>query len=190
MSEVIEFFGTYKNIFVILHVLSVIVGMGSALVSDIFFNIFIKDKKIRAKESYVLDMLSVVVWFSLAFIFLSGFAIFLSDPLNYFQSTKFLVKMTIVVALITNGYLFWRLVHPSLHKLNFTDRNMHHKYVRLRKVSFALGAISLASWLSAFFLGMIGDIPFTYAESITGYLFVCFVGILISQIMEYRITHK
>jgi hypothetical protein len=190
MSEVIEFFGAYKPVSVILHVLSVIVGMGSALVSDIFFNIFIKDKKIQAKESYVLDMLSVIVWFSLAFIFLSGFAIFLSDPLNYFYSTKFLVKMTVVTAIIINGYLFWRLVHPALHKLNFTDKNMHHKYVRLRKVSFALGAISLASWMSAFVLGMLGDIPFSYAQSITGYLVICFAGIIVSQIMEYRMTHK
>ena len=189
MSEVIEFFSAYKPIFVIFHVLSVTVGMGSALVSDIFFNIFIKDKKIQTKESYILDMLSVVVWFSLAFIFISGLTIFLSDPLTYSTSTKFLVKMTIVVVIILNGYAFWRAIHPALSKLNFTDTNMHHKYVKLRKISFAMGAISLVSWLSAFVLGMLGHIPLSYLEAIVGFVALCFGGILVSQIMEYRMTH-
>jgi len=190
MEETIEFFGKYKNISTMLHVLSVIVGMGSAFVSDIFFNAFIKDKKIQKYENKILYRLSVVVWFSLLFIFLTGLALFMSDPLGYSMSVKFLVKMTIVTLIAINGYLFWRLIHPALQKINFTDNNIHHKYVRLRKISFALGAVSLASWLSAFVLGMLRDIPFSYIESIIGYLIVCVGGILVSQIMEYRMTHK
>ena len=173
-----------------LHVLAVVVGMGSALVSDIFFNIFIKDKKIQKYENKILNRLSAIVWISLLFILLTGLMLFLSDPLGYSMSVKFLIKMTIVGLIAINGYLFMRIVHPALHKMDFSDNNIHHRYVRLRKVSFALGAISLVSWLSAFILGVLGDIPFSYTESITGYLTICFAGILISQIMEYRMTHE
>jgi hypothetical protein len=66
---------------------------------------------------------------------------------------------------------------------------MRHKYVKLRKASFAMGAVSLASWLSAFVLGMLGHIPLTYLEAIIGYTALCFGGILFSQVMEYRMTH-
>ena len=66
---------------------------------------------------------------------------------------------------------------------------MRHKYVKLRKASFAMGAVSLASWLTAFILGMLGHIPLSYLEAIVGYITICFGGILVSQIMEYRMTH-
>lgn len=190
MDIPLEFFAEYKKISIIIHVLSVVVGMGAALISDILFNSYIKDKKIQVSEDKTLVSLSQIVWISLLFILASGLALFLSDPLSYIQSTKFLVKMTVVGVIILNGYLFQNIVHPALKKINFTDTNMHHKYVRLRKASFAFGAISLASWLSAFFLGMWGHIELSYLEVISGYILICFGGILVSQIVEYRMTRK
>jgi uncharacterized membrane protein YwzB len=190
MEETIEFFSEYKHISVILHVLSVIVGMGAALISDILFNIYIKDKKIRLHENRTLGTLSNVIWVALFFIVMSGFMLFLSDPITYGHSAKFLVKMTVVGVIIINGYLFLKIVHPALRKINFTDTNMHHKYVKLRKLSFAFGAVSLASWISAFILGMLGHIPFTYMEAIVGYIAFCFGGIMVSQIIEYRMVHE
>lgn len=189
MEDTIVFFSEYKHISVIIHVLSVIVGMGAALISDVFFNMYIKDKRINPNENRTLDTLSTIVWISLFFIVMSGLMLFLSDPIKYSSSVKFLVKMTIVGVIVINGYAFWRVIHPALSKINFTDNNMHHKYVKLRKVSFAMGAISLASWISAFVLGMLGHIPLSYLEAIAGYTALCFGGIFFSQIMEYRMTH-
>lgn len=189
MEDVIRFFAEYKNISVIIHVLSVIVGMGAALVSDILFNVYIHNKKISKGENRTLAILSDIVWVSLCFIVASGIALFLSDPITYGYSVKFLIKMTIVGVIIVNGYLFWHLIHPSLEKINFTDVNIHHKYVKLRKVSFILGAISLVSWLSAFVLGMLGHMPLSYLEAIVGYVAICFGGILFSQVVEYKMTH-
>ncbi|MEK7585815.1 MAG: hypothetical protein AAB477_01085 [Patescibacteria group bacterium] len=189
MAETTEFFNEYKHISVIIHVLSVIVGMGAALVSDIMFNLYIKDKKINLNENRTLGILSNIVWFSLFFIVVSGLMLFLSNPIEYSLSVKFLVKMTIVGVIIINGYAFWHTIHPALRKINFTDTNMRHKYVKLRKASFAMGAVSLASWLTAFILGMLGHIPLSYLEAIVGYITICFGGILVSQIMEYRMTH-
>jgi hypothetical protein len=163
--------------------------MGAALISDILFNIYIKDKKIQPNENRTLGTLSSIIWVSLFFILMSGIALFLSDPMKYSYSVKFLVKMTIVGVIILNGYVFWRTIHPALSKINFNDNNLHHKYVKLRKASFAMGAISLVSWLSAFVLGMLGHIPLSYLEVIVGYIAICFGGILVSQIMEYRMTH-
>lgn len=190
MEATIDFFSDYKHISVIVHVLSVIVGMGSALVSDILFNNFMKDKKIRIEEDRTLSTLSHIIWISLFFIVLSGILLFLSDPLYYAHSIKFLVKMTIVGVIIINGYAFGRIVHPALRKIDFTDANTHHKYVRIRKLSFAFGAISLSSWLSAFVLGMLGHIPLTYLEALCGYIIICFGGIFISQIVDYKLTQQ
>jgi len=189
MEDIIRFFGEYKHISVIVHVFSVIVGMGAALISDILFNVYIQNKKVNKNENKTLQILSDIVWISLLFIVASGIALFLSDPMTYGYSVKFLVKMTIVGVIIVNGYLFWHLIHPSLEKINFSDINIHHKYVKLRKVSFVLGAISLVSWLSAFVLGMLGHIPLSYLEAIVGYIAICFGGALFSQVVEYKMTH-
>ncbi len=189
MEDIIEFFSNYKYISVIIHVLSVVVGMGAALISDILFNVYIKDKKIQPNEDRTLSTLSTIVWTSLFFIVLSGLALFLSDPNSYIHSPKFLVKMSIVGVIIVNGYLFQKLIHPALRKINFTDVNMSHKYVKIRKMSFAFGSVSLASWLSAFVLGMLGHIPLSYLEAMTGYILICFGGILVSQIVDYKLTH-
>ena len=164
--------------------------MGTALVSDILFNNYIKDGKVQKTESRTLEILSQIVWISLGFIVLSGLFLFLSDPIRYSTSVKFLVKMTIVGVVIINGYIFHRLIHPSLLKIDFTDTNVHHKYVKLRKLAFACGSISLTSWILAFTLGMLGHIPLSYLEAIVSYLVLLFGGIFIAQIVEYILTRK
>ena len=118
MDGTIQFFSEYKQLFIIVHVFFVITGMGTALVSDILFNVYIKDKKINPTESTTLEVLSHVIWISLGLIVLSGLAIYLSDPLKYIYSTKFLAKMSIVFVIILNGYLFWKITHKSLKKIN------------------------------------------------------------------------
>ena len=86
--------------------------------------------------------------------------------------------------------MFQRIVHPALRKINFSDTNVHHKYVKLRKLSFAFGAISLTSWLLAFLLGMLKSIPISYTIALVGYISILLGGVLFSQIVEYRLTHK
>jgi hypothetical protein len=189
MEDTIAFFGEYKIISLIIHVLAVIFGMGAALISDILFNVYLKNKKINAIESKTLKVLSVIVWASLLFISLSGLGLFLSNPIKYASSTKFLVKISIVGIIILNGYAFWRFIHPALKKIDFTDNNVHHKYVKFRKISFAMGAVSLISWLISFVLGMLKSIPISYQQAMLGYIAICFFGVIFSQIMEYRMTH-
>jgi len=190
MEETIQFFSEYKKISVIAHVFSVIVGMGTALVSDVLFSVYIKDKKINKTENITLQVLSYVIWISLGLITLSGLAIFLSDPLTYAYSTKFLVKTAIVFVIILNGYLFWKITHKSLKKINFTDTNSNHKHVRIRRQSFAFGAVSVVSWFAAFILGSIDTLPVTFSMAMGIYTTIIILAIIVSQIADRLITPK
>lgn len=190
MKDIIQFFVDYKSVFLILHVFSVIVGMGSAIVSDILFNVYIKDKKINPTENSTLEVLSKIIWVSLGLIVLSGFAIFLSDTARYMASDKFILKMLIVFFIIINGWLFARITHGSLQKINFSDTNIHHKYVRIRKMSFAFGSISVISWMSAFILGSIRSIPVSLSKGVLFYLILLIVGIIGSQILDDIIARR
>jgi hypothetical protein len=190
MEATIEFFNEYKSTSVMVHVFSVIVGMGAALVSDALFNTFIIDYKINKTENRVLGILSNIIWISLFFILLSGVAIFLSYPEKYMSSDKFLIKMFIVCCVVINGYLFQKFIHPALRKFNFTDTDSHHKYVKIRRLSFALGAVSFISWILAFILGSVDYVPFSFYEMIGIYFGVLFFGICASQLMERRISRN
>src|SRR5690606_25912327 len=67
----------YKTIIVILHAMLAALGLGTVLITDIFFMKFLSDYEISPGESEVLDTLSQVVWFALAVLILTGIALFL-----------------------------------------------------------------------------------------------------------------
>jgi hypothetical protein len=190
MNDIISFFEQYKTVSIILHVLSVVLGMGAALVSDILFSSYIVDKKINPTENRTLSLLSRVIWISLSLIVLTGIAIFFSNPDKYLHSAKFITKMSIVGVLIINGILFMKVTHQGLKKLNFTDTNINHKLVRVRKLSFAFGAVSMTSWLSAFVLGSLSVVPLSLPVLLGAYVAVLIVAIGASQILEYSLTHS
>jgi hypothetical protein len=190
METAAIFFTEYKQIFVIAHVFSVVCGMGAAIVSDVLFNFYIKDKNINPTEHSTLEVISRIIWGSLALIVLTGLALFLSDPVAYANSTKFVLKVAIVAVIIVNGFMFWKITHKSLKHINFTDTDSNNKYVRVRKLSFAFGAISLVSWLTVFVLGSVSSIPVSLSIGASIYAVIILFAIIASQALEYFITHK
>src|SRR3989338_4399486 len=142
--EFTEFFQSIKTPATIAHIIAVIVGMGSALVSDGLFSFFARDKKLSAKEIKILEVLRALVLYGLVAIALSGIAIFLSDPDKYIHSEKFLAKMSILAVLLLNGYALNKYIWPHLLKKKFftakSERNV-------RRIAFACGSVSAISWL-------------------------------------------
>ncbi len=181
--EFVEFFESTKVPATVLHVISVIFGMGSALVSDILFTFFSKDKKLNKTEINTLSILSNVVLISLFFIILSGLSIFLSDIDKYLSSAKFLSKMTIMIVLLINGYVLNKFVWSHLLKRDFFISKSARP---MRKLAFIAGAISVISWLSVCILGIVKNLNLLYFEIITLY----FLIILISSIISYIIESK
>jgi hypothetical protein len=174
--EALEFFQYIKILATILHVISVVFGMGAALVSDMLFSFFSKDKKLNSTEISTLNILSTTVLWSLGIITLSGIFIFLSDVEKYLHSAKFLAKMTILAILLINGYVLQKYVWPHLLNQEFFYSQYEQK---TRKIAFVCGAVSVISWLSVCTLGVLDRLPFTYSFAISLYVFIlCFGGIV------------
>lgn len=181
--ETIEFFADYKVPATILHVVSVVIGMGSALLSDILFTFYSKDKHLNPTERKTLEILSSVVWIALVVICLSGIFLFLSDVPKYSVSPKFLAKMTILGVLLINGfalnaYVWKRLARPGF----FTSK----KESTTRKIAFVGGAISVVSWVSVCTLGVLDKSPVGYSVIIGLYAAILFVGIITALFVENR----
>lgn len=181
--EITEFFQDIKTPTTVVHVISVILGMGGALVSDVLFSFYGKDKKLNETEISTLSILSTLVFYSLILIILSGSFLFLSDTAKYMGSAKFLAKMSILVVLLINGYLLNKSVWPHLLKKDFFVSN---KERNIRRLAFACGAISVISWLSIASLGVLDSLNMSYGIIISIYLFVILCGIAVSLLVEKR----
>ncbi len=185
--EPVAFIANYKHFFVIAHVLFVVLGMGSALVTDILCLRFGFDKKLSRFEVSTVRFLSQVVTISLVGIVLSGATVFLSDPERYLNSVKFLTKMTIVLALCVNGVLLHRFVFRHIGDKNILTSPRART---MRKIGFALGAVSLVSWISALSLGVLLHISVSYDIAILVYLGVVLTAVALSQIVESALLEK
>lgn len=71
--------------------------------------------------------------------------------------------------------------------LSFCIRHKKHQPDELhreRKIAFALGAISVVSWYSAFILGVLRKLPIEFSLLLLIYLFILGSAVIGSQFME------
>lgn len=184
MSSFILFFVTYKPVVTILHVFSVVIGMGAAFVTDILFTLFASNKKLSTFEISVIKFLSKVVTFALIFIIITGIGIFLSDIQKYLASAKFLTKMTVILVLCCNGVLLHVYVFKHLSDKNYLTSK---KLSNVRNISFALGAVSFISWITALSLGVLDRITISYALAVSIYFTILCIGVIVSQIIVKKV---
>lgn len=178
-----SFFIENKTIFTVFHVLSVIIGMGSAIISDILFTFFGKDKVLDNSERKTLSILSTTVWYSLIVIVLSGFFIYLSDTVKYNASQKFISKMILMIVLLVNGFILHKIVQPHLFEKGFLKFKNKKS---LRQLAFSCGAVSISTWFIICILGLIKKIPIHFSQFILGYIIFLVVAIVIALFIEKR----
>lgn len=178
----------YKFFFVVLHLVGVGVGLGGATASDILFFKFLKDLRISHRESDVLRTLSQLIWFGLALLVVSGLGLYLGDIERLNASSKFLVKATVVAVIIVNGAFLNLKIAPELIKISFGSSTLPaaRKLHMLRKLVFALGAVSFVSWYCALILGALPFVPLPYWQLLAVYVLILMVAITVSQQMERR----
>lgn len=167
-----------------LHLVGIILGFGGALIADIFFFRFLKDRKITEEEVKTLKVFSKIIWMGLVVIVLSGSLLFFSNFERYSNSAKFLTKMTVVSIIVVNGLVLNFAVTPKLSSINFDSRKEKDKTKGTRSLVFAAGSVSTASWWTAFILGMMHGSPAPYLTMLSVYLIILAGAIVLSQILE------
>jgi hypothetical protein len=182
-----NFFAEYKTVFVILHLIGFAAGFGAAMVSDYLFFRFVKNLKLSHLELSVLSSVSKFVWFGLGLLYLSGGAIFLSDPELYGNSSKFLLKMFVVLIITINGTVLHFYIKPRLKKIDWKPGLQPGERLH-KKIAFAAGAVSINSWLIATILGSLKSIPLSFEDAIWYYIAFILAVIAGSQIIEMIVS--
>lgn len=184
-----QFLQDYFIYILTLHVLSMTIGLGGATLSDILFFRFLRDGKVSGKEAEILHTTKNIIMSVIVVIVLSGVALFFSNTQKYLHSPMFLLKTTITAVVIINGFALHHLIAPHFLRLNVTSVKDSH--TRLRSLAFALGAISVTSWYSVFFIAMLKtEMPFSYLQGLSIYIVILIIAITGSQIMADRMTRK
>lgn len=182
----------YKTVIVVVHALSAALGMGTVLVTDIFFMKFLRDYRITEGEADILNTLSQIVWFALGLLILSGAALFIPASFVLLAKTKFIAKVIIVGVVAVNGVLLNLLVAPKLIKISFGDDSVDHpgELHHLRRLAFAFGAVSITSWLCTFILGSIRSINLSTGAILGIYAVIVVIAVLGSQIYDFKIRQQ
>jgi uncharacterized membrane protein len=182
----------FTRVSTIAHLLGVSLGLGAATITDIFFFRFLKDYKISKGESETLDVLSEVIWVALGILFISGILLFIPKADVLAESGKFLTKIVALVLLSLNGFALNLIIAPKLIELHFAEEDTveTNELKRLRRLAFALGAISLTSWYFVFVLGSLRGVTFSFVPLISIYVVLLVVAIIGSQIFGHVLQKK
>ena len=155
-----------RNLFLAFHLLSVSIGVGSAVISDILFFKFLKDFQISAFEAGMMKFLSQTMWLALGIIIMTGLGLYLPHSEHLKENPAFIMKMIILAIIVINGAFLNLLVLPRMVKASLENNppegQFAYSYERsdlpvLGRLPFALGPISLISWVSVFLLGLFLD---------------------------------
>lgn len=182
-------FLTDKTLYLIVHIFGAILGAGGAFMSDAIFFKSIKDRVIGKTEFGFMKLGGKLIWTGVVLLVVSGVLLFNTDPEYYRESSKFLVKVTIVGIIILNGAILHLLHLPFIGRYIGQRFAKSESFVRRSPVIMANGAISIVSWASTVVLGMISMIPYGYYEILSSYMVVIFVAVLVSVVARNKILH-
>jgi uncharacterized membrane protein len=189
---VIPFLTEFHTVFVMLHVLAMALGLGAATLTDVFFFKALKDFRISEQEANVLSTISEFIWFALGMVLMTGLALYLPESAALAQSPKFLTKMIIVAVLIVNGAFLNLILQPRLMRISFHKSHDHKagELRRARMLAFVLGPISIVSWYSAFILGSLRNVTFSFTELLGMYVVLVGVGVIGGRVLEWYYVSK
>lgn len=173
----------FKTYFILFHICGAIVGAGGAYISDMIFFISTRDRTISHKEFKFMKIGSIFVWTGLTILILSGLLLFLTNPTGYLASSKFLIKMLIVLIIFLNGIFFHVLHLPVLHRHVNNHYPSSDEFMRNKRLLMISGVISMTSWTFALILGLLSSIPINFYEACIVY--VLFEIVVISVAMAF-----
>ena len=176
-----------KTIYTIFHVFGAVLGAGGAFVSDAMFFSSVKDKVISKTELRFMKIGSTFVWIGLGILFVSGLLLFSTNPAGYLDSSKFLIKMGIVLVIFLNGLVFHLTHLPRMRRHAGHHYPSSDEFERKKKLLIASGVVSVTSWVFALVLGVLGSIPVTLTEALIIYVVFEVVAVSIALVLSKRL---
>ena len=176
-----------KTIYTIIHVFGAVLGAGGAYLSDAMFFTSVKDKVISKTELHFLKIGSIFVWVGLGMLFISGLLLFSTNPAGYLESSKFMIKMLIVLIIFLNGLVFHMTHLPRIRRHAGQHYPSSDEFTRKSKLLIASGVVSMTSWTFALILGGLRTIPIDFTTALVGYLVFEIIAVSFALLISKRL---
>lgn len=185
--DFVPLLATLKPLILIMHLVGFALGVGGATINDVLFFRFLKDFRISEAENSVLKIMSQMIWFGLMLAIISGIGLYLPNAEALNESSKFLVKVIVVLVITINGAFLNLVIAPNLTKISFKNDGANIKRINsLRKVAFISGGISFVSWYTAFILGTFKSVPLTFEVLLSLYVFLLIIASVGGYLFEKK----
>lgn len=152
------------DLFLILHLVGVVFGLGSASIGDIVFLRALRAGRITRENFATIEVVGRLVWVGLGILILSGIGLvwyhFANIP-DWVIPAKLWAKLTLVLVITANGLLIHSRILPLIHASLDQPLEMTPLGRSLRLAGTS-GAISLTSWWVTFVLGGFRSLDLDY----------------------------
>lgn len=187
---------TYRlhTILVLGHVLTLALGLGSALLADWIVLRRLAFGVVSQKAAGQLTELSRAVSAGLVLIWITGALLVADNALNApasIMNQKLWAKLAIVTILTLNAVLLHSVVMPMVRR-RVGQKLFEAAFDRLAIVSTLLGAVSAVSWMSAAYLGVARELngQSNLGSILGGYLGALLLMWVVAVILMYALQER
>jgi hypothetical protein len=151
---------SWYEVLTVVHVVAAAIGVGAAAASDSVFLSAIRNRHVGRDQFVLIKASSKVVMAGLTLLVLTGVGLLLHD-LGLVDRPHFQAKMTAIIVLMINGFVFHGRLVPFLGEHRHT--RLPEDAIASRLWLFAItGAVSAVSWFAALIIAAVGDIGASY----------------------------
>lgn len=184
-----SFFLPLKTVFLILHVLGLVIGMGTAVFLDVLLVRHLYRAPITEQTILNARLGGTLVTIGLVLLWISGLGFLIlmwSQGSPNLMSPKVWSKVTIVCLLSLNGMLIHDLLFSKIEE-GIGAPLLAKADLKAAMPFFLLGTISVTGWFFSFFLGMVRELNFAYA----GYVFLLVYAVMVgAALMIACLMHR
>ncbi|HLD02658.1 MAG TPA: hypothetical protein VJC07_03095 [Candidatus Nanoarchaeia archaeon] len=173
-----------RDIFLIIHILGAMLGIGSATIADYLHLKSLKNHRLERTLLGIYPLLSGLIIAGLLVLVASGFILVWMKP-ELLQSSLFRLKMFLVLVLMVNGYFLRTYVYPHFKK----DVLHNHPKEDARSLMYSssiTGSISIVSWYTIFILASTKSYGYSVSSVLNVYITAIILVFLVSIFLEKR----
>lgn len=186
LTDIVIFLSGYINIIVTIYSLGFALAIGAITSLYVLLYNFFYDFKISKKEKEVVHRITQIIWIGLMMVVVSGLC------MTLFSRASAVISMFMIIISVTviSEAFFSLFAVPHLSKLSIKRKTIEGKLCTWRKVVFGIGAISITSLYSAFFLTNILLTSLNFYQLLFIYISLLTISALASQSFNERIINK
>lgn len=166
------------TIFLILHILGLVIGVGGAAATDALFVASVRLKNVGNHLITIMKAASTAVLAGFAMLVVSGVGLVATGS---HTSSKFWAKMVVVLIIGINGWMAHRVIFPKLErKVKYRVKRISVGFLHRMSV---VAAVSGVSWVTALILGTWKTNQWHIWVWLLGYAFILMASIIGSLLM-------